>query len=236
MDGTKLYDESSLADLPSPAAGHETAINVTAESTGEAIARLVREGKGDVGCLNFASAKNPGGGFLGGSQAQEECLARSSGLYPCLLAQRSYYDRNRDHRSAIYLDLLIYSPNVPFIRDDDGVLYERPALSSVVTCPAPNRGAVLNSQTQHKHEIIPAFERRARMVLKAAAVNGVKHLVLGAWGCGVFRNDPVQVAEIFAQALPGFTGVFAEVIFAIYDRAPDKSTVRAFEGAMKGLP
>ena len=37
-----------------------------------------------VVCLNFASAKNPGGGFLGGSQAQEETLARASAIYPCL--------------------------------------------------------------------------------------------------------------------------------------------------------
>ncbi|MCP4113573.1 MAG: TIGR02452 family protein [Desulfobacteraceae bacterium] len=53
--------------------GNETVIEVTTESTLEAAHRLIKEYNcNHIACLNFASAKNPGGGFSSGSQAQEE--------------------------------------------------------------------------------------------------------------------------------------------------------------------
>lgn len=230
---TRLYDETTLSGGLLKGATHDMVVTVNSESTGEALARLASEGKQNVACLNFASAKNPGGGFLGGAQAQEECLARSSGLYPCLLTQCSYYERNRANRSPIYLDLLIHSPNVPFIRDDEGALYDEPVVASVITCPAPNRGAVLANQPQQKHEIVPALQRRTRMVLRAAAINGAQHLVLGAWGCGVFRNDPEQVADIFAEALQEYRGQFIQIVFAIYGGRSGPN-LSAFQRAVSG--
>ncbi|MES2570833.1 MAG: TIGR02452 family protein, partial [Verrucomicrobiota bacterium] len=191
-----------------------TRLRVTDETTIEALQRLDKEEGGHLACLNFASAKNAGGGFLGGSQAQEESLARSSALYPCLLAVRDYYERNRACRTALYLDMAIWSEAVPFFRDDDGMLLPCPITASVITAPAPNAGAVCFNEPERAGEIEPTLRRRAALVLSIAAAYGVRRFVLGAWGCGVFRNDPRMVARVFAELLCGsgeFAGVFAQV-------------------------
>jgi uncharacterized protein (TIGR02452 family) len=90
-------------------------VEVTNETTSAAGRRLTIDEKESRVCvLNFASARKPGGGFLGGAKAQEEDLARASALYACLEPQRAYYDANRKHDSTLYTDHVIYSPNVPF--------------------------------------------------------------------------------------------------------------------------
>jgi len=230
--GTVLYDLAEMPASENPTTTAEsTRLTVTSQTTMEALAELTAQPGGSVGCLNFASAKNPGG-FLNGSQAQEESLARSSGLYPCLLAREEYYLRNRAHRSALYLDLALFSPQVPFIRNDDGGLRETPYLASVITCPAPNAGAVAQNEPENAPLLPPTLERRSAFVLTIARRQGIKRLVLGAWGCGVFRNDPQSVAETFARLLAPagpFDRVFSDVVFAIYDASPDRRVYRSFE-------
>jgi uncharacterized protein (TIGR02452 family) len=59
-------------------------------------------------------------------------------------------------------------------------------------------------------------------------------IVLGAWGCGVFANDPRAVAGVFADALAGaFQGCFAEVVFAVYDVSPTRAVLSAFKTALE---
>jgi uncharacterized protein (TIGR02452 family) len=214
----------------------QTRFEVTNETACDAIARLAVAG-GHVACLNFASAKNPGGGFLNGSLAQEEALACASGLYPCLLTAPSYYERNRANRSALYLDLAVFSPMVPFFRDDSGALLEKPMMASVITAPAPNAGVISQNEPNNLDHVEPTILRRTELVLNIAAAHRVDRLVLGAWGCGVFRNDPRIVAAIFSQLLqpPGkFANMFTEVVFAVYDRSEELGTYRAFAEGFKG--
>lgn len=232
--GTVLHDLSTLIRLSSEAGADPGTIEVTPETTFAALLRLKQEGAAHLGCLNFASAKNPGGGFLTGAQAQEEALARSSSLYDCLLTQPSYYESNRSRRSCIYLDLVIVSPGVPFIRDDGGMLLEEPVIATVITSPAPNAGAVAANESDAVPMIIPALRRRAEMVLRVAVVHGVRNLVLGAWGCGVFRNDPAAVADAFHQLLqPGgaYHGRFQRVVFAVYTSPRERVNFDAFHAA-----
>jgi uncharacterized protein (TIGR02452 family) len=208
-----------------------TRIEVKNETTFQAIARLASAEAGHIACLNFASAKNPGGGFLNGSQAQEEALARASGLYPCLLTAPEYYEKNRANRSALYLDLTIFSPLVPFFRDDTGALLQTLLLASVITAPAPNAGAIGQNEPRNLPLVEETLRRRAELVLSVARAHEVDALVLGAWGCGVFRNDPHLVARIFAELLEDsgkFVAVFNRVVFAVFDRSDDSSTFRAF--------
>lgn len=234
---TAIYSPETLADISIGELRRDTKLEVTDETTITAARRLASEQGEHLACLNFASAKNPGGGFLGGSEAQEESLARSSGLYPCLLAAPEYYGRNRACRTTLYLDLAIWSPNVPFFRDDTGALLDEPFHTSVITAPAPNAGAVASNEPARVVEIEPTLRRRAELVIKVAAARDVRRLILGAWGCGVFRNDPRLVARVFSDLLTPsaeFAGVFDQVVFAIYDRSAEKAVVRIFEEVFAG--
>jgi uncharacterized protein (TIGR02452 family) len=234
--GTVLYRPDDFETVPRPdAAVGGTKIEVWADTTAGAARRLVEvEGEREVAALNFASAKNPGGGFLGGAKAQEEDLARCSALYHCLRSQRGYYDANRAEASMLYTDHVIFSPAVPFFRDERLDLLPRPFLVGIVTAPAPNAGEHLRRAAGGRPAIRATLERRAERVLRVLAHRGQRVLVLGAWGCGVFRNEPAQVAEVFARLLtaPPYAGAFARVVFAIYDRSKDRATLRAFEQAL----
>jgi uncharacterized protein (TIGR02452 family) len=235
---TVLYSPEKPPRMPSGSATQATEVEVVNETTFGALQQLARDRSGHMGCLNFASARNPGGGFLSGAQAQEESLARASGLYPCLTAQPQYYERNRAHRSALYLDLLIFSPNVPFFRNDSGALLDQPVLASVITAPAPNAGAVAANEPANRDRVGPTLRHRAELVLAAAVAHGIQQLVLGAWGCGVFRNEPRFVARVFADLLRDerrFKGRFEHVTFAVFDRGEPCLTYQAFADELTDL-
>jgi uncharacterized protein (TIGR02452 family) len=208
-----------------------TTFEATNESTFSAAKRLVdRYGSEKVAALNFASAKNPGGGFLNGSQAQEESLARASALYSCLLQQSTYYDTNRKALNALYTDHMIVSPQVPVFRDDDDVLIDEPWKVTIITSPAPNAGAVAKNDPVYLPCVETTLRRRAEHILSAAVVYDQTALVLGAWGCGVFQNDPKLVAQIFREMLMGdgaFAKAFEHVTFAVLDRKGDNFTAFA---------
>jgi uncharacterized protein (TIGR02452 family) len=211
----------------------QTRIEVTNETSLQALARLARENTDEVMCLNFASAKNPGGGFLGGAQAQEESLARSSGLYPCLLSQPSFYEFHRKQQNLLYSHRMIYSPSVPVFKNDTGE-YLEPYNAAFITCAAPNAGAISSNQAESTQLIAEILEQRAALILGLAALKKHQRLVLGAWGCGVFRNDPNLVARVFKDLLENqFKNVFEEVVFAVYDSSKDKSVFSAFERIYK---
>ncbi len=237
---TRLYTPEELEDLSDRLTlntKNELTIEVTPETTQVAAHRLVtQENCSDLVLLNFASAKNPGGGFLNGAKAQEEDLARCSGLYSCLQTQRTYYEVNRACESLLYTDNIIYSPKVPWFKTrSKGQLLENFFLASVITAPAPNAGQVLRRDPTATKEIAITLYRRAKYVLTVARDNGHRSLLLGAWGCGVFRNDPYTVANAFGIWLhaPEFEGCFDRVVFAIYDPTKDKNIFNAFQSRLQ---
>ncbi|MEV4193988.1 TIGR02452 family protein [Streptomyces toxytricini] len=227
--GTRLYGPNQvIPDEQLSAGACDTTIEVTAESSTAAARRLVGaedgagEGPGVVAVLNFASARNPGGGYLRGAKAQEEALCRASALYETLLTVPEYYEVHRAGSSAFYTDRVIHSPGVPVFRDDRGELLDTPFRAGFLTSPAPNAGTIRRQEPERAPEIPTALARRAERVLETAALHGYSRLVLGAWGCGVFRNDPTEVAEAFRALLTGrFAGVFEQVVFGILDRNPE---------------
>ncbi|MEP6924786.1 MAG: TIGR02452 family protein [Pyrinomonadaceae bacterium] len=208
----------------------ETRFEVTDETTIDAIKRVCSENaNANPFVLNFASAKNPGGGFLGGAQAQEESLARSSGLYPCLSANFRMYEHNRREKSCLYSDYMIYSPLIPVFRNDDGSFFSKSSLASFITSPAVNAGVVNRQEPENVKLIELTNFQRARKFLWIANQHQHKTLILGAWGCGVFQNDPQMIAKVFAELLRNdFNGCFERVVFAVYDNSSSKRAFNAF--------
>jgi ADP-ribosyl-[dinitrogen reductase] hydrolase len=222
------------ADVPSPrAADAPTRITVENRSVLEVGRRMAVTGP--VAALNFASATHPGGGFLSGARAQEEAIARSSGLYAALEGRRMY-EWHREHSDGMHSDWVIVSPDVPMIRTDDGELLETPWTMTIVTCAAANGKALERyAPAERLAEIPDVMRQRTARMLSVAAANGVRRFILGAWGCGAFGLDPSLMAGIFHEALDGpFRGVFHEVVFAITDWSPERRFIGPFERAFRG--
>lgn len=198
-------------------------------STVDAIRKLAKEGNDNIGVLNFASAKNPGGGFINGAMAQEESLAASSTLYKTLTAHEEYYRKNRAQTSMMYTDYAIYSPDVTFFRDGCFRLVADPVRASVLTLPAVNMGQVL-LKGEDAAEAGRVMRRRMALALAIFAEQGAKNLVLGAYGCGVFRNDPYRIAAWWKELLAESVGsCFDSIFHAVLDRSKNADCIKAFE-------
>ncbi|MFI1258104.1 TIGR02452 family protein [Streptomyces netropsis] len=227
--GTRLYGPEPVP-VPEPGAGAgATVFEVTAEGSLDAARRVAAEGT--VAVLNFASARNPGGGYLNGAQAQEEALCRGSALYTCLREVPEFYAAHRADPSPFYSHRVIHSPGVPVFRDDRGALLEAHFTAGFLTSPAPNAGVIARREPERTARVPATLATRAGRVLEVAAAHGYRRLVLGAWGCGVFRNDPAQVAAAFHGHLTGegrFAGRFEHVVFGVLDRTADSPTRAAF--------
>lgn len=208
--------DASAATLLSSTTGSATRVHLWNLRSGACAARLLREGAKKVAVLNYANSVRPGGGFLRGARAQEEALCRCSGLYACLSQARPdvrfFYDDHVAQQSPLARDHILVSPDVPFFRDEDLALLEAPFVATVLTAAAPDLNW-LSAATREgvepltRYDELPAvFRRRARMVLYAAARAGCDAVVVGPWGCGAFGNDPVVVADAFADATDAAAG------------------------------
>ncbi|KAL7747267.1 hypothetical protein RI367_007321 [Sorochytrium milnesiophthora] len=199
---------------------------------------LHEAGKQNIAALNFASAKNPGGGFLSGAQAQEECLARCSGLYPTLTLSRcmeQYYNPHVRDKSlgGYYSHRMIYSPGVPVFANDVDIAptaalqdnFIAPYPVAFVTSPAVNLGAMLGrrvddtAQQQILNNTADLMRERMARILYLMELHNHRSIVLGAFGCGVFGNDVVTVSRIWRELLrTRFAHSFDDVVFAVVDR------------------
>ena len=161
--------------------------------------------------LNFANPHVPGGGVLRGARAQEEDLCRRSTLYLSLDSARAkaFYRENKGRDTSLFTDAAILSEHVEVFRDAAGHYLDAPFEAAVLTMAAPYYPGL----RAHEADRLPqVFLQRIRGLLYLAACNGYSRLVLGAWGCGAFGNDPHMVAAAFAEALG---------LFAMHDRDDD---------------
>ena len=167
--------------------------------------------EGKVALLNFASYKNPGGLFLNGSKAQEECLCHASCLYNVLKEFSDYYKWNNEHKNkGLYLNRALYSPDVLFHYED--TLFG----CDVITCAAPNKSTAQEYCQVSDEDNLKALESRIKFILDIAKDNEVDILVLGAYGCGVFGQNPTEVAMLFKKYLETtHSNCFKKVVFAI---------------------
>lgn len=209
----------------------ETIFEINNETTLSAASRAKLDND-KVLCLNFASAKNPGGGFLVGSQAQEESLARASNLYLSLINKMAMYEFHRGRKDCLYSDNMIFSPEITVFRNDNDELLDEPYQVSLITSPAVNAGCIRQKYNKQLSQIEPKMISRIEKVLALALSQKVETLVLGAWGCGVFGNDPEKIASYFAQFLKTdgrFENVFTKIIFAVLDNSKSEQFIKPFK-------
>lgn len=165
--------------------------------------------------LNFANAMFAGGGYILGGDAQEESLCRASMLYYTIRTQKKYYRANRFHILPDYTDNMIYSRNVPIIRDDSDRLLDNPSKCDFITCPAVNRTFAKFIFTDKK--INDKMTVRINKIISLAVSNKPDVIILGAFGCGVFGNKRETVFRIFENAVNSFVPDDIKVIFAVPD-------------------
>lgn len=232
QDADRPHSELIAARLPeTPAKGSAPARwTVVNEDVVKTMARL----SGHIGVMNFASPINPGGGVEYGAVAQEESIAKCTYLLPALRQfEAPYYAMNRAQpNGGLFSSALIYSAHVRQVFDDQG---QRLAshFVDVATVAAPNRSAypqLTEAQTT------PDLTLKISQTLRAFKGHGADHLILGAFGSGVFGNPPAQVARIFREQLvrPEFNGAFADIVFAIFDPAGQR--LAAFAQALGSPP
>ena len=213
-------------DLPEfgPAAFKTTRVQISNETTFGASRRFISNGLNPV-ALNFANGISAGGGFLSGARAQEEVLCRSSGLFVTLVDD-PMYDEHRMRPEPDSTAWSIYSPKVPVFRADDGAELSEPWLLSFITCAAPYAPDIGQPESGDLLQI------RIWRILAIARAFGYSSLVLGAWGCGAFGNDPERTARDFRTALETeFAGSFSDVVFAISDWSPERRFLGPFRDA-----
>jgi uncharacterized protein (TIGR02452 family) len=171
----------------------------------------------NVCILNFASAKHPGGGFLRGSMAQEESIAYVSTLYHSLIKSDMYEINKEDSNEGIYNDIGIYTNEICVFKLDRDEDFIEPFYPSVISCPAVNKTHALKNNLDEEY-IYNKMVDRIRLVFEIAQQHNVDTLILGAYGCGVFGNNPTDVKEIFDNLLENeYKDIFEQIVYAIPD-------------------
>ncbi len=220
----------------------EQCFTSVAKPTSECIIKVVNEDSFQAGkgydrplIMNFANAECPGGGFRMGATAQEESLCRASTLYASIASEKAkeMYRYNVKHLNAVNSDYMLLSKDVCVFRDRDCNLIPEPYMVSVITLPAPNkRGAAMFTSQKKLDDVM---KMRIRMMLRIAALNQYKTLVLGAWGCGAFGHEPNMVAHYFKEVLweENYSSYFEIVIFAVLGKENGKN-ITAFRNVFEG--
>lgn len=165
--------------------------------------KLAKNQEMHIAALNFADAIIPGGCVEYGAPTQEENLCRCTNLYESLTDAVEYYYWNSLAKNRVYTDAVIYSPNVVCFKDDITYAKLRPRQFDIITCPSPAKRV--------KNDVL---EHRIEGIIKIAVVNRVNTIILGAWGCGAFQQDPYNMGQQFAKVLNKYN-YFDNVVFAI---------------------
>ena len=248
---TRLFLETEYPELPEKR-GQDAMVAVT-KFTSFGAARLWKKTHPDhrVAVLNFASAVTPGGGVKHGSSAQEESLCRCSTLYPTL-DQRflwdEYYNKNRSAKNVLHTDDCIWSPEIIICKTDESIpnrMEERNWVTvDVISCAAPNLrqnpnnffnpegGVAVNLSDE---DLYALHLQRAKHIMHIAASQSVDTLILGAFGCGAFENNPLVVAQAYRAALPEYRAYFKRIEFAVYCRKYETGNFDVFNAVLSQM-
>lgn len=161
--------------------------------------------------------------------SKEESIARSSTIYPSLISsegQKFYRPHKKDPKKGYYSHAMIYSPHVLLLRSDKGDWLSPVEVEMATSC-AVNAGVVRRylreKRSEDESDLDAAMKERMARVLYLFEKQGVRNLVLGSFGTGVFRNRVELVAGIWKELLVGkdarFKHSFDRVEFSILGNA-----------------
>lgn len=201
---------------------------------------------------NFASASNPGGGVVRGASAQEECLCRCSGLYFNLNTKQmwdGFYNPHRNAHDPIHNDDIIYTPKVIVFKTDTASPRLMPETDwydvDVITCAAPNLRENPSNVFNHGDgnqrakvsdtELLAIHEKRLRRILDVAVMEGEEVVILGAFGCGAFKNSPNVAALAAKNVVKDYLKAFKVIEFAVYCSPTDDHNYKTFDRVLKTL-
>ena len=207
VESAILYEDGDGRDLELPEPRFEkTDISVEWGSLADAVAHA----KSRVCVIDPASYRMPGGNYLNGGWGTEEQICAESNLFPVLEGLRAqYHDANRQStHGGLNSDRALYLADVMFTTG--GTMKKR----NVIVCAPPNRNFALQNH-RSEAECDMDLANRIQTILRIAAVNEADTLVLGAFGCGYFGNDPEQVAQLFNTWFDAHPGQFQTVVFSI---------------------
>ena len=157
--------------------------------------------------LNLADDSFPGGSVDVGSGAQEESIFRRTDIYRTLNHQTGFYPlKNID---------AIYSPLVHIIKNRDGSYKDTTYSISVISVPGIRMPMLVNGHLTEDDRIL--LEDKIRMILDIGLLHNHGVIVLGAIGCGAWRNPPEDVAMCFKRVLPEYIGKFDTIAFAVLE-------------------
>ncbi len=226
MKGTRLYQQE--IHLAAPEKTYDTDLSVKNEDCLSIAGQLVRAGESHVAVLNMANRSVPGGGVYHGSWAQEEYCFRCSNyflsLYQFADFALQFGIKPREERYPMDRNFGgVFSPDVTVFRDTEAKGYpfiENPWKVNFIAVAAINHPDTIKNpygETRIADALIPAVKNKIRTIFNIAALHSMEVLVLGAHGCGAFRNPPHHIAELFREILsePAYKGRFRKIIFAI---------------------
>lgn len=223
-NNTKVWTHEALKEKVSLEGRqtYDTAFEVLNIDTVLAGLKLLSEGLNPL-LLNMANRYTEGGGVLSGCLAQEE-LCRKTGLYVSIsLSDNPHLASQMGAKYLIPEFGCIYSPAVPIVRErkeDHFEWIEKPQQLNFVSSAAYDT-------RHHGGDILPkgaAFEEGMRAKIKSqilcALAHGHDSLVLGAYGCGAFGQDPEKVSKWYSEELAPYQKYFRKITFAVLVARP----------------
>lgn len=230
-EGTWFYSTPVTVDTV-PTWGHETTVEVVNSDCLDACVRLIKKGYNPA-VLNMASGSNPGGGVLNGAGAQEETIFRRTNIFRSLyqFTDRlemypwfTHYIHRRPERERYPLDRNyggIYTPFAMLFREGENAGYrlmEKPEIMSFISVAGINRPQ-LRDAMHLADSMVGVTKDKIRTILRIGLLHNHDCLVLGALGCGAFRNPPAHIARLFHEVFneTEFKNKYRHICFAILD-------------------
>lgn len=244
IKSNKVYNEGFVAQKRMN--GKAADVIVESNTSFKAAKEYLQYGK--VAVLNFANPHNPGGGVHNGAMAQEECLCRSSNLYPCISNKNvfnDYYLYNRLIKHYFFSDRIIYTKNVTVFKDDSDIPQIMPQKEwfnvDIITCAAPY---IAKRRYTNKTALKELFKSRIKNIFEVAIDNNVDVLILGAFGCGAFKNPPEVVASAFREVIDknNYNNNFKKIVFAIKNSSENENymyfnkIILGYQGVTENCP